>query len=1097
MDDYLPGESPQKYIDKNDSKRTPFADENTKFTDINNFGKDKNESYSNGEIKDLDLLEEILNVLDSPSLPPIAFRDQEPDILGQLRQDEALGEKAFLNPTLTQELKILGRSPHSIGIGLFSILRGKPVDATPEDYFNSPTVRAFRKENPQNKDDIFTIIQEIYQQADKNGTLDELKKDDLLFFQHYSYLYPKDLEEYLGKVKLGSALKTLWLESGIRRNEPTFSKPPPVIATFDSELKTVYDYNRQLADYFKDSNYRQFYEQGELELEKISKEIIRLVPKIFRQNIMQEVRHDPDIFLDPNYGINALKDEPREMLRHSLRYAYLKTDQTIQLKDFSRSKLDPFPNAKSMTTPVLDKQLEHLAKTRKFRNKVILAMNTSVQAVTQALPRNACLIEFIYDELDLTHYAALLDWRGECQIIRLGPLHSLLCEEFKNLKTFLYKRTDGDDSIKVEGIGNITISDDNFLSLDEASWSYAKQAPEESVLKIMVNMHEIIMAPIIRKLPKGTDTLILNTPPPDNFIPSQEPHTKENPINQVPFPVLLQPDSVEKPRYSNESEIVRDVSVLLSILVVGLISLQTRKRLQACNVVGWAYIFWLLLGTSLCFLSIAASGLFSSVEKLSTAVAVCLFPYLAWSIFCDLQKVFSATSLSGKRRIIYAFASVFTPITLIVSAILLKVILFYETPELSIIWMLSITFVIWRLLVRRFRGKFAAKDWIIGIGTLAGIPLMVYIIENPDFAKRFVRESENYAGGSFLIEDYDLLYLQSGRDLLDDVPKWKTPNVACTYSNSPEHTKELNASFGSFFNKESIKNHFFSNLNVTRNFGFYPEDFVSYPPELKDFFQEIELNEFVSFSLNEQQLMSQPDLKKDHAFDHFLPVLLKQNHLFQELLTNYPALSNTGRSRDVSPLVYIFKKIWEDWQENTHIQWSKQGGYWMPPDDSSCASIRNFCIEFEGDDIGIGMWWSRSDNPYIAPSPLDSFNVGRLEKSSPSYSETYPWYVQGNKDSIDTGIAFVGFHKSKACILQPMRLLLQKILHLVYAQWKPVNERAAHAFLCDFYAEAIRTGNPPRAFAKIQREKILNAKTKLEAIRDYAPFRLIFRGPVQ
>jgi hypothetical protein len=104
--------------------------------------------------------------------------------------------------------------------------------------------------------------------------------------------------------------------------------------------------------------------------------------------------------------------------------------------------------------------------------------------------------------------------------------------------------------------------------------------------------------------------------------------------------------------------------------------------------------------------------------------------------------------------------------------------------------------------------------------------------------------------------------------------------------------------------------------------------------------------------------------------------------------------------------------------------------------------------------------------------------------------------VQGNKDSIDTGIAFVGFHKSKACILQPMRLLLQKILHLVYAQWKPVNERAAHAFLCDFYAEAIRTGNPPRAFAKIQREKILNAKTKLEAIRNYAPFRLIFRGPL-
>ena len=127
-------------------------------------------------------------------------------------------------------------------------------------------------------------------------------------------------------------------------------------------------------------------------LKKISKEIIRLVTKIFRKNIMQKVLHDPDFFLGPNYGINALKDEPKEMLRHSLRYAYLKTDQTIQLKDFSRSEFHPFPNAKSTSTPVLDKQLEHLAKTRKFRNKAILAMNTSVQAVTQALPRNTCLI---------------------------------------------------------------------------------------------------------------------------------------------------------------------------------------------------------------------------------------------------------------------------------------------------------------------------------------------------------------------------------------------------------------------------------------------------------------------------------------------------------------------------------------------------------------------------------------------------------------------------------------------------------------------------------------------------------------------------------
>ena len=113
------------------------------------------------------------------------------------------------------------------------------------------------------------------------------------------------------------------------------------------------------------------------------------------------------------------------------------------------------------------------------------------------------------------------------------------------------------------------------------------------------------------------------------------------------------------------------------------------------------------------------------------------------------KKFFSATSLSGKRRIIYAFASVFTPITLIVSVILLKLAYFYRTPEPSIIFILSITLVIWRLLVRRFRGKFAAKDWIIGIGTLAGIPLLVYIIENPDFAKRFVRESKTMPVGRF------------------------------------------------------------------------------------------------------------------------------------------------------------------------------------------------------------------------------------------------------------------------------------------------------------------------------------------------------------
>ena len=79
-------------------------------------------------------------------------------------------------------------------------------------------------------------------------------------------------------------------------------------------------------------------------------------------------------------------------------------------------------------------------------------------------------------------------------------------------------------------------------------------------------------------------------------------------------------------------------------------------------------------------------------------------------------------------------------------------------------------------------------------------------------------------------------------------------------------------------------------------------------------------------------------------------------------------------------------------------------------------------------------------------------------------------------------------------IMKSARLISKKFENFAFSLWHPEDTKASNDFLCEFYKEAIDTKNAPRAFAHVQREKIVNAENKLSAILNYGGYRLIFRG---
>ena len=237
--------------------------------------------------------------------------------------------------------------------------------------------------------------------------------------------------------------------------------------------------------------------------------------------------------------------------------------------------------------------------------------------------------------------------------------------------------------------------------------------------------------------------------------------------------------------------------------------------------------------------------------------------------------------------------------------------------------------------------------------------------------------------GEFLAEKFDILYVQTGRDLIENQNKWERPTKALTILSERNSKME-----DSFFNSK------------------------------KDSLSELNINHH--------------SIKYNHGDERYKGALLarevlpKPNKMENEVEPSY-------RNLNVSQIISL------------------------PQQDDL---VKQMSLEIHR---GNRQWWT---------------------------DKTRHWLIFGGWKPVYDGEIKTPEWK----FMKSARLITKKFENFAFSLWHPEDTKANNDFLCEFYEEAIDTKNAPRAFAHVQREKIVNAENKLSAILNYGGYRLIFRG---
>lgn len=488
------------------------------------------------------------------------------------------------------------------------------------------------------------------------------------------------------------------------------------------------------------------------------------------------------IYFDTNHGISdeyfSKKNRNNyDLTKHLLRYDYLLADSFLENREGSYSN---FVREKSGLKSLLtEKNIKLFTKLNGFENKCALALDISPEMVAGALPSNACLITFFRDSNDLETFANILTWKGELKTVScsLGDAQDLLSQF-------------NDQIIKPHK---------NGIDLTNLN---SEKNQEKKALKALSEIYEIVMFSIIKNLPDGTDTLIISTSPGINSINELQ--------EKIPFPILFDRNpfrnlSVSFSKYSNLLVIFAFGYILLKQLkekithqkAISLkegIVLRTNNKLIRkiqFNTLSSSEIFWILLGGgSLLIIGFLIAVMeFTPEENLPKEqshmilLSITFFSFSIWSIIHDTHWVKGRLISRKKRFILYLIYSVLPQFLYF----LFLVTVFInteksESPNLKLILVLTtLIIILWRITVLLSRRQFHKKIRIISAIAFVSMPILTWASTDIHLLNKFFRILP-FQPGEFLIQKFDILYVQTGRDILEKTSKWEKPNRALSFS---------------------------------------------------------------------------------------------------------------------------------------------------------------------------------------------------------------------------------------------------------------------------------------------------------------------------
>ena len=642
----------------------------------------------------------------------------------------------------------------------------------------------------------------------------------------------------------------------------------------------------------------------------------------------------------------AKETDDYSIQNHLLRYNFLLADSYFEKWQESYADyVEQYLPHKQGFLPT--KELELTSKLSGFENKTADVLQLTSEMVANALPQNACLITYYVDfdskEVKGVLFANILSWNGEIQSVKLSNITDL---DLQLIRFKLYR-------------GEMT---------------------ENKILRNLGDIYDRVMLPIVKKLPSDTDTIIIA--PIDNA--------------SIPFPVLFDQSPVGNPFLSETFSKVAGILILLIFIYLMLKEIKEKithkKRISLSemmvmrtrnrfiekinfNELTPKELIWIIFGGIITCIFVA------TVFRPNEYDVYFIFFLAAWFIVSDIHWVHKNT-LPKVRRIFLYIAHLLAPLAFVLLCLVVWVISLNASDPPMICTFVCFSITLWRIAIHHIHKKNHNRKFVFSLLALVCLPTLAWISSDPYFLKKGFQMLP-FQHGEFLAEKFDILHVQTGRDLIENQNKWERPTKALTILSERNSKME-----DSFFNSK------------------------------KDSLSELNINHH--------------SIKYNHGDERYKGALLAR-----EVLPKPNKMENevepSSRNLNVSQIISL------------------------PQQDDL---VKQMSLEIHR---GNRQWWT---------------------------DKTRHWLIFGGWKPVYDGEIKTPEWK----FMKSARLISKKFENFAFSLWHPEDTKASNDFLCEFYKEAIDTKNAPRAFAHVQREKIVNAENKLSAILNYGGYRLIFRG---
>ena len=442
---------------------------------------------------------------------------------------------------------------------------------------------------------------------------------------------------------------------------------------------------------------------------------------------------------------------------HLLRYNFLLADSYFEkwqesYADYVKQYL---PHKQKF---LLTKELKLTSKLSGFENKTAEVLELTSEMVANALPQNACLITY-YVDFDSKKekgvlFANILSWNGEIQSVKLSNTTDL----DKLLVRFGFKA--------------------NIMGVNPYLDSVKKDVVENNILHELGNIYDKVMLPIVKKLPSDTDTLIIA------------------PIYNasIPFPVLFDQSPMGNPFLSETFSKIAGILILLicsylmlkeikekithkknfSLSEIMILRIKNRfiEKINF-NELTPKELIWIIFGGIITCIFIAKAFEFEKAGDSSYAIIL----LAAWFIASDFHWVQKNTLSKVKRNFLY-IVYLLAPLAFCFLCIFFHVLIFDYDEEgwkIEIVYiLLSFSLTLWRIAINHIHKKNHNRKFVFSLLALVCLPTLAWINSDPYFVKKGFQMLP-FQHGEFFAEKFDILHVQTGRDIIGSKNKWERP----------------------------------------------------------------------------------------------------------------------------------------------------------------------------------------------------------------------------------------------------------------------------------------------------------------------------------